>query len=379
MAVRPDRVGPVAFQHVKLVLLGAWVALVVGLFGTRSFIRLATRRGWGQFVRDDGPTSHHSKHGTPQMGGIVIIGATVLGYAMAHLLTWDPPTVSGLLVLYLMAGIGFVGFLDDWTKITHERSLGLRSASKLVGQTVVAVVFAVLATRFSRGGITPASYRISFVRDTWIDLAFAGTVVGVILFVLWANLMVTGASNGVNLTDGLDGQAAGACAMVFGAYVLIGVWQFNQSCRSVSSSSCYDVRDPLDLAVVAACVAGACVGFLWWNASPARIFMGDTGSLGLGGALAGLAIMTRTELLMVILGGLFVMETVSVMLQVGWFKVTKRRYGVGRRFFRIAPIHHHFEMLGWEQITVTIRFWIICGVCVAAGLGVFYAEWVVGG
>ena len=200
-----------------------------------------------------------------------------------------------MLVLFLMAEIGFVGFLDDWTKIQHERSLGLHSAEKLIGQTVVAVIFAVLATTSSRGGITPASYRISFVRDTWFDLAFHGTVIGLILFVLWANLMITGASNGVNLTDGLDGQAAGACVMVFGAYVLISVWQFNQNCRVVNSTSCYNVRDPLDLAAVAACVMGACFGFLWWNSAPAKIIMGDTGSLGLGGALAGLAIMTRTE------------------------------------------------------------------------------------
>lgn len=363
-----------------LVLIGGFAALVIGLAGTRAFIPLATRRGWGQFVRHDGPTMHSTKRGTPQMGGLVIIAGSAAGYAIAHLLTRSGPTVSGMLVLFLMAGIGFVGFLDDWTKISHERSLGLRPAQKLVGQTAVAVVFALLATRFSRDGVTPASYRISVVRDTWLDLGFQGAVVGVVLFVLWANLMIAGASNGVNVTDGLDGLAAGACAMVFGAYVLIGVWQFNQSCRSVSSPRCYDVRDPLDLAVVAACVAGACIGFLWWNASPARVFMGDTGSLGLGGALAGMAIMTRTELLMIVLGGLFVLETVSVILQVGFFKVTKRRNGgVGKRLFRMTPIHHHFEMLGWQQITVTIRFWIICGVCVATGLGAFYAEWVVDG
>nr|WP_279671720.1 phospho-N-acetylmuramoyl-pentapeptide-transferase [Flexivirga meconopsidis] len=356
------------------------VALLIGLVGTRYYLELATRKGWGQFVREDGPTTHHTKRGTPQMGGLVIIGGTVAGYAVAHLLTWRPPSPSGLLVLFLMVGIGFVGFLDDWSKISHERSLGLRSGQKLVGQTAVAVVFALLAIRFSRDGVTPASYRISFVRDTWIDLAVFGTVIGVILFVLWANLMIAGASNGVNLTDGLDGQAAGACVMVFGAYVLIGVWQLKQNCRFVGSAQCYDVRDPLDLAVVAACVVGACFGFLWWNAAPAKIFMGDTGSLGLGGALAGLAITTRTELLMVVLGGLFVMETLSVILQVGYFKLTKRSNGgVGKRLFRITPIHHHFEMLGWEQITVTIRFWIICGICVAAGLGIFYAEWVVGG
>ena len=364
----------------KLVLIGALVALVIGLVGTRSFISLAKRNGYGQFVRDDGPTSHHTKRGTPTMGGVVIIAGTVAGYALALLVTWYPPTASGVLVLFLMVGLGLVGWLDDWIKISHERSLGLRSGEKLLGQTVVAVVFAILALKFSRNGISPASYHISFVRDTWFNLAFAGSVVGVILFIVWANLMIAGTSNGVNLTDGLDGQAAGACVMVFGAYVLISVWQFNQNCQFHHVAKCYEVRDPQDLAVVAACVMGACFGFLWWNASPAKIFMGDTGSLGLGGALAGLAITTRTELLVVILGGLFVLETMSVILQVSYFKLTKRSNGgVGKRLFRITPIHHHFEMLGWEQVTVTIRFWIICGLCVAAGLGIFYAEWVVGG
>jgi phospho-N-acetylmuramoyl-pentapeptide-transferase len=168
---------------------------------------------------------------------------------------------------------------------------------------------------------------------------------------------------------------------VFGAYMLVNIWQNNQWCGQSGLDQpnlCYEVRDPLDLAVVAAAITGACFGFLWWNASPAAIFMGDTGSLALGGALAGLAILTRTELLLIILGGLFVLETVSVMLQVTTFKVTKRLTGTGRRVFRIAPVHHHFEMLGWEQVTVVIRFWIITGICVAAGLGIFYAEWVAG-
>jgi phospho-N-acetylmuramoyl-pentapeptide-transferase len=362
-----------------LVLIGAAVALIVGLLGTRSYIRVARRKGWGQFVRDDGPTSHHTKRGTPQMGGLVIIAATALGYAAAHLLTWVPPTEPGLLVLFLMVGVGFVGFLDDWSKIRKERSLGLTSKQKVLGQVSVAVVFAVLATRLGRDGIAPASLRVSFVRDTWVDFAAYGAVIGVALFTLWATVMIAAASNGVNLTDGLDGQAAGACVMVFGGYVLISIWQFNQRCRLSITETCYQVRDPLDLALVAACVAAACFGFLWWNAAPARIFMGDTGSLGLGAALAGLAILTRTELLMPILGGLFVLETLSVMLQVGYFKMTKRSNGgVGKRLFLITPIHHHFEMLGWPQITVTIRFWIICGICVVAGLGVFYGEWVVG-
>lgn len=360
-----------------LVLLGTAIAAVLGLIGTRAYTSLARRRGWAQFIREDGPTSHHTKRGTPQMGGIAIIGSTLIAYALAHLVTWTAPTISGLLVLFVMVGLGFIGFLDDWAKITHERSLGLRSGQKLLGQTLVAIVFALLATRFAREGITPASFRISVVRDTGIDLAVVGPVVGLLLVVVWFVLMIAGAGNGVNLTDGLDGQAAGASVMVFGAYLLIGVWQMLHSCARAVVPGCYTVRDPLDLAVVAGCLMGACLGFLWWNTSPARLFMGDTGSLALGGALAGLAIMTRTELLMVILGGLFVFETLTVILQVSYFKATKRRHGgVGRRLFLITPIHHHFEMRGWEQITVSIRFWIIGGICVAAGLGLFYGEWI---
>jgi phospho-N-acetylmuramoyl-pentapeptide-transferase len=178
----------------------------------------------------------------------------------------------------------------------------------------------------------------------------------------------------VNLTDGLDGLATGASVMVFGAYVLIGIWQSNQSCQLASAAGpqCYEVRDPRDLAVVAACLVGSCFGFLWWNASPAKIFMGDTGSLALGGALAGLAITSRTELLLVPLAGLFVMIALSVIIQVGSFKLT------GKRVFRMAPLQHHFELAGWGEVTIVIRFWIIAGLFVALGLGVFYAEWVVG-
>jgi phospho-N-acetylmuramoyl-pentapeptide-transferase len=184
--------------------------------------------------------------------------------------------------------------------------------------------------------------------------------------------MIAGTSNGVNLTDGLDGLATGASAMVFAAYVLIGIWQGNQNCQINPGLKCYEVRDSRDLAVVAAAVMGACFGFLWWNASPAKIFMGDTGSLALGGALAGLAITTHTELLVVILGGLFVTITLSVIIQVGSFKLT------GKRVFRMAPLQHHFELLGWNEVTIVIRFWIISGLFVALGLGLFYAEWVVG-
>jgi phospho-N-acetylmuramoyl-pentapeptide-transferase len=357
----------------RAVLLGGGVALLISLLGTRGAIKMFTQWGYGQEIRDDGPTSHHTKRGTPTMGGVVIILATVTGYFAAKLITQDLPSASALLLLFLFVGTGLVGFLDDFIKISKQRSLGLRSKAKMIGLTVVALVFGGLALSpwlEDARGQTPASNHISFIRDIgWLALP---TVVVILL--IW--LIVAATTNAVNLTDGLDGLATGACVMVFGAYTLVNIWQNNQWCGQVGLDQpklCYEVRDPLDLAVVAAAITGACFGFLWWNASPAAIFMGDTGSLALGGALAGFAILTRTELLLIILGGLFLVETLSVMLQVGFFKLTK-----GRRIFRMAPIHHHFEMLGWEQVTVVIRFWIITGICVAAGLGIFYAEWVAG-
>jgi phospho-N-acetylmuramoyl-pentapeptide-transferase len=367
-------------ERMRAILLSGAFALFVSLLGTRVAINQFRRLGLGQQIRDDGPTSHHTKLGTPTMGGVVIILATLGGYFLAKLITMSAPTGSAMLLLFLFVGLGAVGFLDDYIKIAKQRSLGLRSKAKMIGQTAVALIFGGLALSpwlEDENGLTPASKHLSFIRD-WESFTLPTVVV---MAVIW--LIVTATSNGVNLTDGLDGLAAGASMMVFGAYMLVNIWQNNQSCASDSLdpdnlSLCYTVRDPLDLAVVAAALTGACFGFLWWNASPAAIFMGDTGSLALGGAVAGLAVLTRTELLLVILGGLFVLETVSVMLQVTTFKVTKRLTGTGRRVFRIAPIHHHFEMLGWEQVTVTIRFWIICGICVAAGLGVFYAEWVSG-
>jgi phospho-N-acetylmuramoyl-pentapeptide-transferase len=316
------------------------------------------------------------------MGGAVIIAATLAGYGIAHLATMWRPTLSALLVLFLMVGLGFVGWLDDYIKISKQRSLGLRAGPKIIGQSLVAVVFAVVALTVDNGDtLTPASTKISFIRDTPLDLAFAGPVVGLVLFVGWALIMIAGTSNGVNLTDGLDGLASGATVAVAGSYLLIGTWQSNQSCArsaavrsvdDVTNALCYDVRDPLDLAVVAACLLGATFGFLWWNASPAKIFMGDTGSLALGGALAGLAILTRTEMLLVILGGLFVIISLSVVIQVGSFKLTRRRV------FRMAPLQHHFELAGWNEVTIVIRFWIIAGLFCGLGLGVFYAEWVVG-
>jgi phospho-N-acetylmuramoyl-pentapeptide-transferase len=227
----------------------------------------------------------------------------------------------------------------------------------------VAGIFAVLAIRFPDGfDLTPASTYLSFYADF-------GVSIGPVLFVILVIVMVWGASNGVNLTDGLDGLATGAAILVLAAYTIIGIWQLRNDCTVFLAPACYDVRDPQDLAIVAGTVMGACAGFLWWNAPPAKIFMGDTGSLALGGVLAGLAITTRTELLLLLLGGLFVAITLSVVIQVGSFKLT------GKRVFRMAPLQHHFELAGWAETTIVVRFWIIAGICVALGLGIFYVGW----
>lgn len=354
----------------KTVLFAAGAAMIFTLLGTRVAIGILVRHGYGQFIRDDGPTAHHTKRGTPTMGGIVIMISVVAAYFLAHLVTWRPPTASGVLVLYLFLGAGLVGFIDDWTKISKQRSLGLNSKAKLIGQALVAASFGVLALNFpNERDVTPASQFVSFLRDIqFLQLPL-------ILAVLWIVLLVAAATNAVNLTDGLDGLATGASTMVFGAYVLINIWQYNQSCASLSSAGprCYEVRDPHDLAVVAAALATSCFAFLWWNTKPAKIFMGDSGSLSLGGALAALAIFTRTELLLIILGGLFVIITMSVILQVGYFKMTK-----GKRLFKMAPLQHHFELMGWGESTIVVRFWIICGLFVSLGLSIFYAEWVAG-
>ncbi len=354
----------------RAILLAGGLSLVLTLVGTRYAIIVLARHGYGQLIRDDGPTTHHTKRGTPTMGGLVIVLASVLSYLAACLVTGRTPSASALLLMFLFVGLGTVGFLDDYIKISRQRSLGLRSRAKFIGQTLVALVFGGLALapwlEDSRGQ-TPAGQTISLIRD---PQDFTLPAILVVLFI-W--LLIAGTSNAVNLTDGLDGLAAGASVMVFGAYTLVNIWQNNQWCGREPGPTCYEVRDPLDLAIFAAAITGACFGFLWWNASPAKIFMGDTGSLALGGALAGLAVLTRTEFLLALLGGLFVIQTLSVILQVGFFKATR-----GKRLFRMAPLHHHFEMLGWEEITVVIRFWLIAGIFVAAGLGLFYAEWVAG-
>jgi phospho-N-acetylmuramoyl-pentapeptide-transferase len=359
----------------RAVLISGGLALVLSLLGTPLFIRFLVKKQYGQFIRQDGPTAHFTKRGTPTMGGVVIILATLLGWGGASLVTGNLPSASAVLLLFLMTGLGVVGFLDDFIKISRQRSLGLSARWKIVGQGLVGVGFAVAALQFPNENFrTPASTQVSFIRDTGIDLAFAGMTLGLVLFVLWANFLITAWSNAVNLTDGLDGLATGVSLIVFGAYVIVCVWQSNQTCQSILTVGprCYETRDPLDLAVVAAAITGACFGFLWWNASPAKIFMGDTGSLALGGALAGLSILSRTEILAAIIGGLFVLVVLSDVIQIGFFKMT------GKRVFKMAPLHHHFELSGWGEVTIVIRFWIIAGLFVAAGIGVYYAEWVAG-
>lgn len=361
----------------RSVLFGAGFALAFTLFMTPVFIRLFERLGWGQFIRDDGPQSHHTKRGTPTMGGIVIILGAVVGYLLGHLIEQYPPTVSGLLVVLMMTGMGVVGFIDDYTKTRNQRSLGLGGWAKIFGQAIVATTFAILAINFPDShGVTPASMAVSAVRDiSWLNFAIVGGIVGIGLFIVWVNLIVISTANGVNVADGLDGLASGSAILSITSYVVIGFWQFNQSCFAATldpevAYKCYEARDSLDLVAIAAAIAASTVGFLWWNTTPAQIFMGDTGSLGLGGAVAALAILTRTELLILLIGSLFVIVAGSVIIQRAYFKITK-----GKRIFLMSPLHHHFELKGWAEITVVVRFWLIAALGVAVGIGLFYLEW----
>ncbi|MWB98655.1 phospho-N-acetylmuramoyl-pentapeptide-transferase [Agromyces seonyuensis] len=357
-------------------LAAGGLSLAFTLFLTPLFIRLFRRLEWGQFIREDGPQSHHLKRGTPTMGGIVFILGALFGYFAGTWIGRETPTVTGMLVLLMFVGLGLVGFVDDFLKTHRKQSLGLGGWAKIAGQCIVAVVFAVLALNFPNAdGVTPASSHVSFIRDLPLDLMFAGAAVGIVLYTAWITILTVSASNAVNVTDGLDGLASGASIFSIGAFILIGFWQFNQRCGGIGLNPadeyrCYEVRDPLDIAIVATAIVGAVLGFLWWNTNPAKIIMGDTGSLALGGALTALAVVSRTELLLIVLGGLFVIETGSVIVQRTYFKATK-----GRRIFLMSPIHHHFELKGWAEVTIVVRFWIISGLFVAVGIGAFYFEW----
>ena len=334
------------------ILIAGAVALLTALVGTPLVISYFRDRGFGQQIREEGPASHHSKAGTPTMGGTAIVLATVIAFVVAHLGA-TRVTPLGLLVLGTFVLMAVVGFADDLIKLRMRRNLGLNKTTKFLGQALIAALFA-------------------FVGPAYADLPQNISVVGDIVFevspwvfFLWIFLLLTGASNAVNLTDGLDGLAAGSGALAFGGYTLIAFWQFRNF-----EVYALDGAQYLDIAIISAALVAACAGFLWHNAPPARIFMGDTGSLALGGVLAAVAVATNTQVLLVLLGGLFVVETLSVIVQVAVFRLT------GKRVFRMAPIHHHFELLGWQETTIIVRFWILAGIGVSLGLGLFYAEWI---
>ncbi|MCP3913870.1 MAG: phospho-N-acetylmuramoyl-pentapeptide-transferase [Actinomycetia bacterium] len=342
-------------------LLAAGMSLTLSLLTTRAVINFLVRHQWGQPIREEGPEGHQVKAGTPTMGGVGIVTGAAVGYflsdVVAGLIRGDESSVftrTGVLVMGAIVGAGLVGFLDDWLKIRGERNLGLTKRTKTIGLLVVAVSYSVLMVVW-----TGVHTSIGFTRyDTpGIDLP-AWT------WVVWGVALIYGASNAVNLTDGLDGLAAGSGTLTFAAYVVIGFFAFR-------NAELYDLAHALDLAVVAAAMLGGCLGFLWFNAAPAQIFMGDTGSLAIGAGLAALALASSTEILLAIIGGLYVVETASVMLQVAWFKSTG-----GKRLFRMAPIHHHFELLGWPETRILIRFWMIAGMLTAIGLGLFYADFI---
>jgi phospho-N-acetylmuramoyl-pentapeptide-transferase len=343
------------------ILIAAAVGLAVTLLGTPVAIRLFRLWGWGQRIREDGPRTHLEKMGTPTMGGTVILIGIVAAY-LATRFVFEGFTAAGLSVLAATLGLGVIGFVDDYLKVRRQRSLGLSKSGKIFGQALVAAAFAVLAIHYAH-----TSTHLSFLRETSLDLG--------IFFYAWVFVMLSAASNGVNLTDGLDGLASGSSVLVFAAYVFIAFWEFRHTCVVRPSATCYHLSTSatLDTAIVAAGAMGAVAGFLWWNAAPARIFMGDTGSLALGGLIGALAIVTNTQLLLVVLGGLFVLETSSVIVQVIAYRF------FGRRVFRMAPIHHHFELAGWPEFTVIVRLWILAGLAVAFGVGLFYADFLARG
>ena len=360
----------------RAVIVAAAVAFVISLFGTPVAVRVFSALKAGQPIRSIGLASNEGKVGTPTMGGVVFIVATVLAYVAGHLalttlperqIAQEGPTMTALVLLGLFVFCGAVGFFDDILKVRRRNSDGLSAKGKLLGQALVGGGFGVAALYVpSTNGQTVASEHISLIRDiSWLDVGKVGAVM-VFIFV------ITAMSNGVNLTDGLDGLATGASILVLGAYSLVGFWQYRHWCADDGyarvNEYCYQVRDPLEIAMIAAAAAGACVGFLWWNTSPARIFMGDVGALGLGGLIGGLAVVTRTTLLSILIGGLFVIITTTWVIQIVSYRTT------GRRVFRMVPLHHHFELAGWSESTIVVRFWIVAGVCVAAGLGLFYSD-----
>ena len=354
----------------RLVLVAAGIGLIIGLFGTPWLIRILSRHGYAQAIRDESHghyPAHDNKRGTPSMGGVMIVAGTLIGYAGAHLYTMRAPSPSGLLVLFLMAGLGAVGFVDDYIKIFRQRSAGIRASVKLGGQIVVAVAFgaACVGCQGRRGAV--AGLTCGLVRPGHPIVLPAG------LFIVWVLAMVVATSNGVNLTDGLDGLATGTCVMVLGAYVVIGVWQFGNACSSLQARtatrsrtrSTWQSSPPAPWAHASASSGGMPrrPRSSWVTPDPWRWAACSPASRSCRAPSCSCSI----------LGGLFVLITTSVILQVGGYKLTKKRV------FLMAPLQHHFELKGWGEVTIVIRFWVIAGLCVGLGLGLFYAEWVGGG
>ncbi len=314
------------------ILIGGTAALLICIFLSPKFIEFLRRREFGQQIREDGPEGHHVKAGTPTMGGIIVF----LAIATPFLILNDYTDPRSLGVFGTAMACALLGFADDYTKLVKRRSLGLRARTKLGVTIAISLGLSFLAYHSAHlGGSLP----LRFV-DVTID---SGVLYPVVIY-----FVVAGTTSAVNLTDGLDGLAAGCVAIVVLAYIGITF-----------------VRNEHDLALLAACVVGACIGFLWFNAFPATIFMGDTGSLGLGGAIAGLAVMTQTEALLIVLGGIFVFEALSVLIQVLSFQTTRKRV------FLMAPIHHHFELRGWSETKIILRFWIVAAVCTAIGFTLY--------
>jgi phospho-N-acetylmuramoyl-pentapeptide-transferase len=314
------------------VLIAGTASLLVCLFLSPKFIAFLRRREFGQNIREEGPQGHQTKAGTPTMGGIIIFTAITVPFLLLSHREWTALGVFGVAI-----ACALLGFADDYTKIVKRRSLGLRARTKLVVTVVISLGLWYVATQ--KANIAPT---VQFRPvDLTVDLGP--------LYPVFIYLVVAGTTTAVNFTDGLDGLAAGCVAIVLLAY--IGITFITTGDR--------------DLTVLAACLVGACIGFLWFNSFPASIFMGDTGSLGLGGAIAGLAIMTKTEVLLILLGGIFVIEVLSVVIQVFSFQSFRKRV------FLMAPIHHHFELLGWSETKIILRFWIVAAAFGAIGFTVY--------
>ncbi|HVF78401.1 MAG TPA: phospho-N-acetylmuramoyl-pentapeptide-transferase [Solirubrobacteraceae bacterium] len=321
------------------VLIAGTAALLICIFLSPRFIAFLQQREFGQFIREEGPAKHHVKAGTPTMGGIIIVIAISVPFLILSEYDWRALGVFGAVV-----ACALLGFADDYTKIVRRRSLGLSARMKLGITILISIGLWWVATQ--KAGL-PQTLRLRVV-DYQIDLSFLAGLP----FLAMIYVVVAGTTSAVNLTDGLDGLAAGCAAIVALAYIGITFITTGQQ----------------DLALLSACLVGACVGFLWFNAFPATIFMGDTGSLALGGAIAGLAVMTKTEILLILLGGIFVVEALSVMIQVFSFQTFRKRP------FLMAPIHHHFELLGWSETKIILRFWIIAAICSAIGFTLYQAS-----